>query len=458
MDLSEPLRFICGRVTNYELPDMSNGIPIIPVSGGSDSTFLAILLHTLFPDVPWRMVFTDTGTLENPAEEPEIHEYLDRLERFVGRKVERLIPAQGLHEKIVTFHGYLPSSQSRWCTRELKKNPFSKWLKQFEGIDKFVFVGIRADEPGRVAFSLEQTETIMPFREMGLVREDIFEGMRRTVGIPRFYARRTRSGCTLCPFQRRAELVSLLLDNRLAFLKGERYETVADADLQRWDEGPSLTMDSGIARNWQSFPRPGGGTIEGRKASREPDLFGARIYVCGEFFMDGLLSNDEFCWKQSIVSVAPTLHHIKRQLDARYQHLLATAEVYEMTPDDVRNKVKFAIWVVELPSSVFDPTGPRSKGYTWSDGWAFKQLRHVVSWVTRALNAEAMRQEALKNVRNECLIQAEWRDAAKEGLDSAKYELGQIVASQWYKPVEILVAAASDEEELQYLPCPMCTL
>lgn len=59
MDLSE-VRWIREKYgQQYQLPDMTGGIPVIPVSGGADSSFLAILLHQLFPEVPFRMVFTE---------------------------------------------------------------------------------------------------------------------------------------------------------------------------------------------------------------------------------------------------------------------------------------------------------------------------------------------------------------------------------------------------------------
>ncbi len=168
MDLSE-VRWIREKYgQQYQLPDMTGGIPVIPVSGGADSSFLAILLHQLFPEVPFRMVFTDTGTAENPAEEPEIYNTLDRLEAYLGKKIERLVPQAGLFEKIAQYGGFLPGASSRWCTRELKLVPFQKWLKQFAGQQKFMYVGINANEADRVAFSIEEAETLTPFIDLGI--------------------------------------------------------------------------------------------------------------------------------------------------------------------------------------------------------------------------------------------------------------------------------------------------
>lgn len=455
MDLSET-RWIREKYEQqYQLPDMTGAIPVLPVSGGADSSFLAILLHKLFPEVPFRMVFTDTGTAENPAEEPEIYVTLDRLEAYLGKKIERLIPKAGLFEKIAEQGGFLPGASSRWCTRELKLKPFQQWLGQFAGKKKFMFVGINADEADRVAFSIEDSETMTPFIDLGIGRTKVLEGLERTIGIPSSYKRRVRSGCSSCPFQRRQELVGLWQEKPIEFLKGEACEKVDPRDLARWDEATPLWKDSGISLNWQTLPKPADGDIEGKTAKRAPDMFGRRLYVGAEFFMDGWISNDEFIWHQRVVSVSPDLHHMKQQMDDRYQHLLRTGAVYGMTADDVRQKARFAIYVVQL-SGTFDPEGPQYPGYVWIQGWSYRQLRHAVSWVTRALHAEGMRQTAQSQVRSELSVQAEWRDDAQEGLSKTTEELGEVVASQWYCPKEV-ERVMTEEEEVSLLTCPMCS-
>ncbi|MCY4523312.1 MAG: phosphoadenosine phosphosulfate reductase family protein, partial [Halobacteriovoraceae bacterium] len=55
---------------------------ICPLSGGKDSTALAIYLKSKVPNLEY--VFCDTG-----AELPETYEYLDKLEAFLGQKIVR---------------------------------------------------------------------------------------------------------------------------------------------------------------------------------------------------------------------------------------------------------------------------------------------------------------------------------------------------------------------------------
>ena len=271
------------------------------------------------------------------------------------------------------------------------------------------------------------------------------------------YKHRTRSGCATCPFQRVQELVGLLQYKGGDFDRGATYETVSEGDLSRWSVAKHLSVDTGSSLNWLSLPMPQDAAIEkGRQVvAKRPDLFGMRVYVGGEFFMDGFLSNDEFCWHQRIVSFSTELHQIRRQLNDRYRHLLSTAEVYGMTTEEVREKVKFAVWYVQLPAELFDPLGPKDGGYTWRQGTAYAQIKHVISWVTRALQAEQVRREAAVVVSNELSVQYEWQQNACESLTRINEPVGEVILSEWYKPDD--KPPVEDEEEvLINTPCPLC--
>ena len=53
---------------------------IVPLSGGKDSTALAIYLSRSYPEASFEYVFADTG-----AELPESYDYFERLEHVLGR-------------------------------------------------------------------------------------------------------------------------------------------------------------------------------------------------------------------------------------------------------------------------------------------------------------------------------------------------------------------------------------
>ena len=86
---------------------------ILGISGGKDSTALAILLHKRIPNLEF--FFCDTH-----KELPETYEYLNRIETRLGIKIERLGADAGFDKWLDLHNGYLPSAQARWCTRKLK--------------------------------------------------------------------------------------------------------------------------------------------------------------------------------------------------------------------------------------------------------------------------------------------------------------------------------------------------
>ncbi|MCL4682358.1 MAG: phosphoadenosine phosphosulfate reductase family protein [Rhodocyclaceae bacterium] len=454
MDMQEICNF---RASSFTLPgNLSADRYILPVSGGADSTALAVLLHEMFPQAPFEMIFTDTL-----AESPDIWRQLDALEQYLGKKITRIVPEKGLYELVEDYGGFMPSAQARYCTRMLKLLPFREWLKRCSGQQKWMFVGIRADEGTRITFTIDECETVMPFVEMGIRREQVFEILARSVGVPMLYRYRSRSGCSPCPFQRRSEIVGLLHYERAEFDRAAGYEKIAEADRTRHQEAPALWQDSGIAANWLTLPRPAAGEIEGSARTARKDanlaLFGAvrGMFVGAEFFMDGLLADDEFIWHQRVVSFSPTLAQIKRQIDDRWRLLLSTSETWGMTQDEVRRKARFAIYFVELPEAVFDPDRP--EGYTWRPGESFAQVRHVTQWVTRALHAEGLHQEATRKAKSEISWLHEDIEASKAGMSKIRHETGTLVASAWYEPNEA-EPEESEEDVVLNTPCPMCHL
>ena len=330
MDLSEVVHL---REAAYVVPgNPATDAYILPVSGGSDSAALALLLHEIAPHIPFRMIFTDTG-----AEEKETLEMLDKLEAYLGKKIER-ISEKTLFSLIQDYSGFLPSPRDRWCTRALKLVPFRRWISQFDGQQKWVFVAIRSDESDRIAFTLPDAETEMPFIDLGITRDWVYRKLASTVGISRSYQTRSRSGCTVCPYQSSQEIVGLLQRHPEEFERGAQCEKLSARDEARHAPGIPLFSDTPLARNWQSLPMPDSDDSikKGKLAkAKVPDLFGNRIFIAGEFFFDSMPGCEEFIWHQRVVSFSATLEGIKKQLDGRFQHLLSAPEVYDMTRKDV---------------------------------------------------------------------------------------------------------------------------
>ena len=138
---------------------------ILGLSGGKDSSALAVYMKDRVPEMEY--VFCDTQ-----KELPETYEYIDKLEAFLGKPIARLNPERGFDHWLKVYSNYLPSSQMRWCTRQLKLKPF----EQYVGEDPVIsYVGIRADEDRDGYISTKPNiKAVFPFKEDGITKADVF--------------------------------------------------------------------------------------------------------------------------------------------------------------------------------------------------------------------------------------------------------------------------------------------
>ena len=119
---------------------------ILGISGGKDSSALAIYMAQKYPELDLEYFFTDTG-----EELPEVYDYLTKLEGYLGKQINRLNPDKDFKFYLKLFGYYLPSPQQRWCTQRLKLAPLEEWVKPDleQGIKVTSYVAIRYDEQYR---------------------------------------------------------------------------------------------------------------------------------------------------------------------------------------------------------------------------------------------------------------------------------------------------------------------
>lgn len=154
---------------------------VIGISGGKDSAALAIYLKNKYPSLDLEYYFCDTG-----KELDETYDVIKNLEVYLGKKIKILKAAEGSHadpfDHYVKFKGkFLPSTFNRWCTKNLKLDPFEKWI----GNDLVVsYVGIRGDENREGYISKKGTvQSIFPFRR-NIWSEDLITKLLKNENIP----------------------------------------------------------------------------------------------------------------------------------------------------------------------------------------------------------------------------------------------------------------------------------
>lgn len=204
---------------------------VLGISGGKDSAALAIYIKEQHPEIHEKVeyFFTDTG-----AELDEVYDFLAKLEAYLGKEILRLSSGKPFEHWLKLHNEYLPSPQQRWCTRMMKIKPF----EEFVGDDLVVtYVGIRADENREGYISQKSSiKAVFPFIEDGLVRDDIFQILEDTVGIPEYYKWRSRSGCYFCFFQQQKEWLGLKRNHPALFEKAKEFENKIRTKFD-WKEG-----------------------------------------------------------------------------------------------------------------------------------------------------------------------------------------------------------------------------
>jgi 3'-phosphoadenosine 5'-phosphosulfate sulfotransferase (PAPS reductase)/FAD synthetase len=207
---------------------------ILGLSGGKDSTALAIYLRDRIPELEY--VFCDTQ-----KELPETYEYLDRLRAYLGKPIRKLNATRGFDHWLEIYGGYLPSSRMRWCTRMLKIKPFEEYVGEDEVLS---YIGIRADEDRSGYISTKPNiKPVYPFKEDGIVEADVFRILEESgLGLPKYYEWRTRSGCYFCFFQRKKEWAGLKERHPDLFELAKQYEKFDEGRGIRytWNENESL--------------------------------------------------------------------------------------------------------------------------------------------------------------------------------------------------------------------------
>lgn len=223
---------------------------VLGLSGGRDSAALAVYMRQRHPELNIEYFFTDTG-----KELPEVHEFLGRLEGFLGKPIARLNPDRTFDFWLTQYKNFLPSPKTRWCTRQLKIRPFEEWLRPDleAGVNVVSYVAIRADEDYREGYTSTHPNlsVSLPFRDEGVDKEGVIELLEAAgVGLPDYYRWRSRSGCTFCFYQQKIEWVRLLAEHPDRFDEAKAYEKTAveHGSPFTWSHGESLEQLADPAR------------------------------------------------------------------------------------------------------------------------------------------------------------------------------------------------------------------
>jgi hypothetical protein len=175
---------------------------------------MALLLKRAMPDTNFIWVCTPTGN--EPA---EWFGHMRKVAAAVGTIYPVMRPG-GL-KGLIEHYNALPNWRQRWCTRQLKIEPFANFLEKLAPA-KF-YVGLRADEAEREGGDyahVPNVQMIFPLRELEMSLDDVWsflfsEGWR---SFPK------RTDCRVCFFQRLIEWYELWRDDPEGYAEGIAWE------------------------------------------------------------------------------------------------------------------------------------------------------------------------------------------------------------------------------------------
>lgn len=188
-----------------------------------------------YPELDIEYYTCDTG-----KELDETYQLIENLEGYLGKSITRLEAAGGstkdpFDHYLTLYGGFLPSSQSRWCTKKLKLEPFEK----FVGTDPVIsYVGIRGDED-REGYISKKTniQSIFPFRK-NIWSEDVVNKVlsnTNALAIADLYATLTTTRPNNGPALRRfAEVLSKPVS--FSFPQAQKLNLLLDLDTPLFNE------------------------------------------------------------------------------------------------------------------------------------------------------------------------------------------------------------------------------
>ncbi len=437
----------------YQLPKIKNKkhFYIVPLSGGIDSFATAYIMLCLYPDTPFVFVHCDTG-IEAEGTEEALHQF----EINTGKKIVRIKGKYDMLEMIERGGNFLPSQRQRSCTQTLKTLPIKRFfqaLKEKHGDDAIFiqFVGLRADEPLRqgIDWKEDYIASAYPLQSLGLTKSHVNTIAEIAQGIPSYYINKSRSGCKICIFSRRSEIIDAWNNSPAELTRAAEMEGIPDDILARYNDLPiPVHKQISVSRNWIGYYRPS--LLNNPKTAYEAkrgnnklnnnivDLFGAnsakRLFVAVEYhyYKNSYgLCEQPHVFFENIITYSGTLGGVKVALKHFWLHRLHTKEMYDA--DEIALSEERQIQMIEIEIDGFDfEVPPKPDGvYTWqNDKTPLYAIRKTVSLIEHVLLCEGLKQDLQSPVK-------QIRDIAvnaKEKLAEIQ-QYGRILSSiQYDKP------------------------
>jgi len=187
---------------------------IVSFSGGKNSTAMLLMMLEDGYKID-DIIFADTG-----MEYPEMYDYINKVEKYLGRKITFLKPYKSYKEAFYTkfqrgkfndnIYGF-PTLRGKWCVRYLKLKPLDKYSKTIKG-EYTIWVGIAFDEPKRYGRLIKVKYKRSYLYENKITDGDCLVYLKSKNLLNPLYEKFTRLGCWICGNQKINDLRILRKD------------------------------------------------------------------------------------------------------------------------------------------------------------------------------------------------------------------------------------------------------
>ena len=113
-------------------------------------------------------------------------------------------------EQLIDKAKFLPNQSMRFCTQELKVKAIHRYLKSIKIKEYATLIGIRADEPRRVAKISTQEDKFMPLARQGITEKDVWDFWNSNSFDLELPKQSGSSNCDLCFLKGTKILASLI--------------------------------------------------------------------------------------------------------------------------------------------------------------------------------------------------------------------------------------------------------
>lgn len=234
-------------------PFKIDGPTCISFSGGRTSAYMlwrVLQSNNGLPDEA-KVIFANTG-----KEDEATLRFVDRCSKEWGVPITWLEYRDGAEFSIVSFEtasrsgepfeavirqrgGYLPNRVARYCSSELKTRTMHRYLKSLGWEDWDTFIGIRADEPKRVAKfranprpEFKGEEVHMPLAIEGVGAMDVGDFWKSSsfdLDLPNFNGKTMYGNRDLCYLKPSSQVLSLITEKPERAIWWAKQEAQAEA-------------------------------------------------------------------------------------------------------------------------------------------------------------------------------------------------------------------------------------